>query len=59
MKQCQLSRHLLGSHVVVGLDGAIDVFLVDADRHAHDHLLRPLHHLPKDTHFSDQELSTT
>ena len=33
-------------HHVVGLDGALDVVLVDPDRDAHEHLLRALGHLP-------------
>lgn len=32
-------------HEVVRLDNLVDVLLVDAHRHAHDHVLRPLHHL--------------
>lgn len=32
-------------HEVVRLDDLVDVPLVDAHRHAHDHVLRPLHHL--------------
>ena len=32
-------------HEVVRLDHLVDVFLVDAHRHPHDHVLRPLHHL--------------
>lgn len=32
-------------HEVIRLDNLVDVVLVDTNRHAHDHMLRPLHHL--------------
>ena len=32
-------------HQIIGLDGRVDVLLVDAHRHAHQHVLGPLHHL--------------
>ena len=32
-------------HEVVRLDGRVDVLQVNADRHAHQHVLRPLNHL--------------
>ena len=33
------------AHQVVGLDGGVNVLLVDAHGHAHQHVLGPLHHL--------------
>ena len=41
-------REVLLGHEVVRLDGGRDVRLVDADRHAHQHVLRPLDDLPVD-----------
>jgi hypothetical protein len=38
-------REPLLAHEVVSLDGRVDVAQVDAKRHAHEHLLRPLDHL--------------
>ncbi|MPC34506.1 hypothetical protein E2C01_027898 [Portunus trituberculatus] len=33
---------------LIGLNGSINVLLVDANRHSHQHVLRPLHHLAVD-----------
>ena len=41
-------REELLRHHVVRLDGVVDVLAVDANGDAHEHVLRPLHHLPVD-----------
>ena len=41
-------REQLLRHHVVGLDGGVDVFAVDADRHPHQHVLRTLDNLAVD-----------
>jgi len=42
-----VSEELLG-HQVVRLDGRIDVFTVDADGHAHQHVLRTFNNFAVD-----------
>ena len=37
-------------HELVGLDGGVDVLAVDADRDAHDHVLRPFRNFPVAAH---------
>ena len=43
MSEPSLTEHM------VGLDGTLDVALVHADRHTHQHVLRPLHYFAVDS----------